>query len=39
MLNLQGHSYKNCDGVTRRDALEIGSLAFGGFNALTLPEL
>jgi hypothetical protein len=32
MLNLQGRAYKNCDGVTRRDALKIGTLAFGGLN-------
>jgi hypothetical protein len=39
MLNLQGRAYKNCDGVTRRDALKIGTLAFGGLNTLSLPEL
>jgi len=39
MLNLQGRSYQHCDGVTRRDALKIGTLAFGGLNALTLPDL
>lgn len=39
MLNIQGHSYRHCDGISRRDALKIGSLAFGGMTALTLPEI
>ena len=36
MLTLAGPSSKFCDGVSRRDFLRIGSLAFGG---LSLPRL
>lgn len=39
MLNLFGDSFQTCDGVSRRDALKIGSLAFGGLSTLTLPEI
>jgi len=34
MLDILGDSYRTCDGITRRDALRVGALAFGG---LTLP--
>src|SRR5208283_1422423 len=36
MLELTGKSYGNCDGVTRRSFLKIGSLGLAG---LTLPDL
>jgi hypothetical protein len=36
MLSITGHGSQLCDGVTRRDMLQIGSLAMGG---LTLPGL
>jgi hypothetical protein len=36
MLNILGHPYRFCDGVTRRSFLRIGGLAMGG---LTMPEL
>lgn len=39
MLNLFGDSFQTCDGVSRREALKIGSLAFGGLSTLTLPEI
>tara|TARA_B100001750_G_scaffold246701_1_gene269882 strand:+ start:5850 stop:7190 length:1341 start_codon:yes stop_codon:yes gene_type:complete len=36
MLNLFGQEHRLCDGLTRRDALKIGALGFGG---LSLPQL
>ncbi|MCH2583791.1 MAG: DUF1501 domain-containing protein, partial [Planctomycetes bacterium] len=36
MLNLFGQEHRLCDGLTRRDALKIGALGFGGLN---LPQL
>lgn len=30
MLEIVGHGYCNCDGITRRDALRVGALALGG---------
>lgn len=36
MLSIQGRPKKLCDGLTRREALRIGSLTLGG---LTLPQL
>ena len=36
MLTIPGHSYRLCDGLTRRNFLRIGGLALGG---LSLPEI
>ena len=36
MLNITGRDYKLCDGMTRREVLQIGALGMGG---LTLPQL
>lgn len=36
MLNITGGKFKLCDGISRRNVLQIGSLAMGG---LTLPQL
>jgi len=36
MLSILGHGSRMCDGLTRRDALRIGTLSIGG---LTLPDL
>jgi len=36
MLQLTGRAIRNCDGVSRRNFLQVGSLAVGG---LTLPDL
>lgn len=36
MLSISGHATKLCDGITRRESLRIGGLAFGG---LTLADL
>ncbi len=36
MLTIPGRRYRQCDGVTRRDFLKIGSLAMGG---LSLPQV
>ena len=36
MLNIFGHRYQLCDGISRRSFLQIGSLALGG---LSLPQL
>ena len=36
MLNILGHRYQLCDGVSRRSFLQIGGLALGG---LSLPQL
>jgi len=30
MLDIVGQAYRNCDGITRRDALRVGALALGG---------
>ncbi|MEO8497811.1 MAG: DUF1501 domain-containing protein, partial [Planctomycetota bacterium] len=36
MLTIEGSGSRYCDGVTRRQALQIGGLAMGG---LALPQL
>ncbi|HRX77708.1 MAG TPA: DUF1501 domain-containing protein, partial [Pirellulaceae bacterium] len=36
MLTIKGHGSRYCDGVTRRQALQVGGLAMGG---LALPQL
>ncbi len=36
MLDLQGHRFRNCNGVTRRSVLKAGTLLWGG---LSLPDL
>ena len=36
MFNIMGDSHRFCDGLTRRNFLQIGSLGFGG---LSLPQI
>ena len=36
MLKMVGGTYQHCDGVTRRDFVRAGALAFGGLVLMTL---
>lgn len=36
MLDILGHGFRNCDDISRRDALRVGALALGGFSLADL---